>query len=656
MKRLYALNESLLDDVEIEEVKDENERDDVDIVDIKITYLKFSIDNELRNILINVLESLKSYNSGSWFRLFYYQEQPIERAFLFGFKFESGCVDIDTINAVIMYMSHVLIHSVGLKQFIFLAKIDKEYHTIYDCDRGYALTGANLFVDIDGMKLLFGEDSEYKIKKSFFVKAVKNDLLYKNDGYYLLPFRMLNDNGVCNYYYNILDSSFEYVKAYSYDYQTGKRMLKLLKLSGSSSKSITFHINKRHKELMMVYRENCHNYNILNLKTNKWMFYEWECPEYCVFEEDGDVIVYSRNYNDEIPEEDIIMNIMDASTGEFLYEEDELSNINAFCEGFAVIESSEGLQYIDKYGNLLNNEAYKEAHDFVNGYAAVEFCKDDGGYMTYIDKTGKHITEKRFIKCYDFDKDGVAFVIEEDSDAKYSLIGTDGERICEEMFERIFISRKRGSGFVDGIAKVMYNGDYTFINTKGKRITDIKIAEAKNFREGFAAIRLESIGWTFMDTSGNIISDKRYSEVNDFSNGFAKVDDCKYIDQNGKELELLENAGISGRYGNLVIVYTLDGAKIDSYNYYIAGKNELLLKSWVKIDSDIVHNVILKSSKCGLHLIVDSDGRFNVVDENDGMLILDKWTDEPVYLIDDRCIRIGTNSVIDCDKNLVLAI
>ena len=94
------------------------------------------------------------------------------------------------------------------------------------------------------------------------------------------------------------------------------------------------------------------------------------------------------------------------------------------------------------------------------------------------------------------------------------------------------------SKFSEGLAAVVLNGKWGFIDKNGNEVIPLIYDKALNFSRGLAAIKKDG-KWGFIDKTGNEVIPCRYDEVTDFIEGLAKVklDDKEgVIDRFGNEL------------------------------------------------------------------------------------------------------------------------
>jgi hypothetical protein len=97
--------------------------------------------------------------------------------------------------------------------------------------------------------------------------------------------------------------------------------------------------------------------------------------------------------------------------------------------------------------------------------------------------------------------------------------------------------------FSDGLAAVMLDGKWGFIDKEGKEVVPPKYNEVKSFSDGLAAVKLEQNSkWGFIDKEGKEVVPPKYIEVEPFFDGLALVrldGDFMlygYINKTGKEI------------------------------------------------------------------------------------------------------------------------
>ena len=203
-------------------------------------------------------------------------------------------------------------------------------------------------------------------------------------------------------------------------------------------------------------------------------------------------------------------------------------------------ESNGGLPtqetYITKDGTYLpgNDEWVDKCRGFLNGYGLIENQRE----MTFINKTGNYVCERNgrpvwFKNCSFFDEDGIAKVIISDFSGDYeNFIDTNGKYISPEHFERYWgVNLDGSSSFNDGLAPVCkkYGNDmkHNFFRKDGTFLMDEWFDGIECvFSGGYAVIKIDGKSCC-VDTSGKILFRKKIQIESKFVNGLACVKNAK---------------------------------------------------------------------------------------------------------------------------------
>lgn len=145
--------------------------------------------------------------------------------------------------------------------------------------------------------------------------------------------------------------------------------------------------------------------------------------------------------------------------------------------------------------------------------------------------------------------------------------------------------------FHDGLARVMKDGKYGFVNQNGEEVIAPQYDDVDHFYEQRARVR-KGYYWGFIDTLGKIIVEIKYKEAGNFSQGLAWLKDGKlygYVDLNGYVVIPFEFSKASSFNNDYAIV----NSALDPINYLrVLSKNNLVsppfgsIKRW-NDDSDI---------------------------------------------------------------------
>ena len=89
--------------------------------------------------------------------------------------------------------------------------------------------------------------------------------------------------------------------------------------------------------------------------------------------------------------------------------------------------------------------------------------------------------------------------------------------------------------FSEGLARVVINGKWSYIDKSGKEVIPLKYDDAYSFSEGLAPVELNG-KWGYINKSGKEVIPLKYDYVYHFSNGLARVEfsgEWGYIDKQG---------------------------------------------------------------------------------------------------------------------------
>lgn len=193
----------------------------------------------------------------------------------------------------------------------------------------------------------------------------------------------------------------------------------------------------------------------------------------------------------------------------FEYEDDEMSYMTHnpdFHEGFAVSYKNGKYGFIDKNGNEAIPYIYDRAMPFSDGMAIVM----KNGKYGYVDKSGKEVIACTFDDAFSF-SEGVAAVQEGDN---YYVMDKSGK----EVFSLSSYSKGYGLfSYHEGLATVyksVGNGSSVsgFIDTSGKEVIPCIYTFCTQFSEGLAVVMKDGV-YGFVDTKGNSTFDVQDEEV-----------------------------------------------------------------------------------------------------------------------------------------------
>lgn len=202
----------------------------------------------------------------------------------------------------------------------------------------------------------------------------------------------------------------------------------------------------------------------------------------------------------------------------------------------------------------------------------------DTGKWGYINIKGEMIIQPQYSRCNEFTPEGFA-AIEEDGfwfiDTKNKVLKTDVEKI--EFREEEY--RVDVHGFSDGLAQVIVNGRWGYINTKGQLAISAIYKFTTDFNSGFAIVKKERNTYYVIDKKGNetYIPIERIEYFKPFSEGYADFRNKDgfngFIDQTGKVVIQPDYTEVSKFSGGLAAVRLKKTGKWG----YINKKNEMVI-------------------------------------------------------------------------------
>lgn len=196
-------------------------------------------------------------------------------------------------------------------------------------------------------------------------------------------------------------------------------------------------------------------------------------------------------------------------------------NIFIYDEGLIRVHSEISDKYglFEHNGNTLLPWNYEMIQDFSEGLAAVKLHDKYG----FIDKSGKMVIPSVYEDAYVF-SEGLAAV---EINGKWGFIDKVGKLVIPCNFYGCALK------FSEGLAKVLLKekGKWGFIDKIGKQIVPFIYAEANDFSEGLAAVKIKNIfdeqQTAFIDKTGNVIilfnEGCHSSYVNNFTNSAAHI-------------------------------------------------------------------------------------------------------------------------------------
>ncbi|HEC1767638.1 WG repeat-containing protein [Campylobacter lari] len=205
----------------------------------------------------------------------------------------------------------------------------------------------------------------------------------------------------------------------------------------------------------------------------------------------------------------------------------KFKNIKKYKENLTTICLKDKWGFIDKKRNLIIDAKYDNAYDFKEGLARVEL----NGKWGFIDKKGEIAIDTKYNKTKDFFQ-GMAAV---EIDNKWGFIDKKGNLVIKAKYDFIdgldddlaffdiqgaskiglyLILNKENivSYFHDGLASILINKKFGFIDKNEKLIIKAQYDEVGHFNKDFAKVK-QSDKWGLIDKKGKIIVKIKYDQI-----------------------------------------------------------------------------------------------------------------------------------------------
>ena len=255
----------------------------------------------------------------------------------------------------------------------------------------------------------------------------------------------------------------------------------------------------------------------------------------------------------------------------------EYDYAGSFSEGMAKVQLDGKWGFINKNGKEIVPCKYDEIDDFSEGMAKVQL---DGKYG-FINTKGKVVIPCKYDNAFSF-SEGMAAV---KRNSKWGVINTKGEVVIPCKYGEI-------DDFSEGMARVQLDGKWGVIDMKGKEIVPCKYDEVGKhyyyyeigkhyyyykeektvFYEGMARVMLDG-KYGFVNTKGEEVIPCKFDDTEAFSNGVARVG-LSYV---GNDSEM--RWGYVDKFGNT----TFSQSDFDKHSAYVA-KHEKEEKERVILD------------------------------------------------------------------------
>lgn len=216
-----------------------------------------------------------------------------------------------------------------------------------------------------------------------------------------------------------------------------------------------------------------------------------------------------------------------------------------FAGGVAAVEDDQGRWgFIDSSGRTVIGFHFDYAESFSEGLAAVVIHQRFG----YIDHRGVFQIPPQFAYAGNF-SEGMALVrVSGPFVAPFGISLRDSGKEASDREKFAYIDRKgnskirfgaeHASRYSEGLAAfgVVKPDGYLYcgyMNTSGKEVIQPKYGDCEDFSEGLALVLLQG-KWHFIDKNGEFILDANFAQVESFHGGLARVSGFGYMNKSGK--------------------------------------------------------------------------------------------------------------------------
>lgn len=278
-------------------------------------------------------------------------------------------------------------------------------------------------------------------------------------------------------------------------------------------------------------------------------------------------IVIPLEYNDiAIVSKDYIKAIKDGKSGLINYKNEIIiplsySDILEPSEGCFPIKQNGLWGYIDYQNNLIIDTKYSSAHPFHEGLAAVY----DNSFWKFIDKNGQEVmTVLKDFDVNDF-QDGsaiVSFISDDGATVSHKLL-CNGHYLIDGIEVNIDANHiKRVYHFHDGLAKVIVDDSWGFIDIYGEVVISGIFEDVTDFKDGYAKLLENKSKNLYINKHGNLVVFEKnepisfpldYCSVKHYCSGLylvkRKTDDC---------------IGIVDKYDKIIVPFTEEDIRLVS--------------------------------------------------------------------------------------------
>ncbi len=187
----------------------------------------------------------------------------------------------------------------------------------------------------------------------------------------------------------------------------------------------------------------------------------------------------------------------------------QFENANDFSGGVALVMVNGLYGYVDASGTMVFEPQFEDAYDFTEGMALVS----DDGKWKYLNTSQKLVSLPRCQEVSSFFSEGL--VIVQGTNGDYGFVNHKGKYEIVPQFQDAL-------PFSEGLAAVHINDAYAYVNLKGKINIDSKFQDADIFSEGKAAVQYDNL-YGYIKNDGEWFISPQYEAAEPFNNQLAKV-------------------------------------------------------------------------------------------------------------------------------------
>lgn len=272
-----------------------------------------------------------------------------------------------------------------------------------------------------------------------------------------------------------------------------------------------------------------------------------------------------------------------------------------------IVDRQSRIGYMDKEGTVRISSRFVTGTVFRNGRA----CVVENGSGGFINKRGQYVIEPNLNNCSYF-YHGRAPV---ERNGKWGVINRKGEPVVPFKFDKAGTFRSQA-----GIAWVVNDKKYGFIDSDGQQITEIHFSSVKRFSEGMGAFKRTS-KWGFLNVEGHVEIIPTFDQVKPFRRGLAPA-------------KKMGQWGVINKQGETVIDFQYD--EVDQFHEGLAGFKSNENWGYITREGDVKIQPEYREAypfKEGLAAVRTKDGKIGFVNK-EGTMVIDPIFDGILFHYD----------------------